>query len=422
MEEEKKVEEQATSEPIQSEVVPAPAPAPSEAQPVENAPAPVQAEPIVINTEEPKVESLEPEKIESLNDEPIESLEPVESLDEPAGEVIIEGQESEETPAPAPSEVPVVPAATENPVLENPPKEEEKKPEPVKEEAKKEEKKPENAKDKKMLIVVIVGGVVLVGLIINMIVNGGLFGGNNEEEEEDEDEETVEPAPTNNKFDLSKAPDVMKPFELFDTCGNSFIVSLSKPETFTATINDLDKNVITNIILSQFESGTAEVTYDEFQSKAKSLFEFEGDFAPSSEVNKVSADAKTCEGFKYDEASKKFTKADSNTCTSTCSPLKKYEYLYKATEGTKQNGLVTITYKVLYGDITNEDNVSKEGLKVYKDSAKSTLVNTYPNKATDGTYNFGIISTGDYDKGTTIKFVFKEDGGKYTFVKSEVSK
>lgn len=420
MEEEKKEIEQPTSEPIQAVATPTVPEVTPEVAP---------AEPIVINTEEPKVEtveSLEPEKIESLNDdEPIESLdEPVESLD--GGEVIIEGQEAAPTPeaAPAPAEVPVVPKATENPVLENPPKEEEKKPEPPKEEVKKEEKKPEeNAKDKKMLIVVIVGGIVLVGLIINMIVNGGLFGGNAEEEDEDEDEEVTTPTtPTNNQFDLSKAGDVMKPFELYDTCGNSFIVSLSKLDTFTATINDLDKAKITSIILSQFEAGTDEITYEQFQSKAKSLFEFEGDFVPSNEASKVSADGTTCEAYTYSEADKKFTNTKSSNCTSACGPLKKYEYIYKVTEGVKQDGLVTITYKVLFGDISNEDNIKNEGLKLYSDSAKSNLVNTYPNKATDGGYDFGIIATGDYDKGTTVKFIFKEDGGKYTFVKSEVSK
>ena len=394
MEEEKKELETTNTEAVAPEAAPAPE-APAE---------PVQEE---------KPAEAPVETIESLDDEPVESLDEPESLDE--GEVIIEGQE-EAAPeaAPAPSEeVPVVPKATENPVLEHPeaaPAQEEKKPEPVKEEKKEDpEKKGFFETNKNLVKLIILGVVVLaVGLGINFAL--GTFNGE-EIEEEDEEEEAEPVTPATTKFDLSKAGDVVKPFELYGTCGTSFIVSLNKSDFSTSTINDLDKQVVTSIILSKFDGSQEKITNAEFQEKAKELFVLTGDYVPAESGNLITADG-SCVGYKFDSSTNEFIKDTTSTCDSACGPDAKYAVMSKAMSGTKTDGTVTLEYKVLYGEVT------EEGLKVYSDSEHANLVNTY-NKKDDGSYE---VSEADYSKGAGFKFVFKESGNKYLFVKSEIVK
>ena len=431
MEEEKKIEEMSSNEPIESvpasdttEVMYEPAAESLDlASPVE-----APAEVTVTNGEEaqpapnPGIESLD-DAVESLDDAPASG----------SGEVVLQGVDDQASSTESVPEVPpVVPKATENAVYESPdqvpppapepepapeapaapaePVEEPKKEEPKAAEPKKEEKKQSFLEANSSLVkILILGGVLIaVALVVNFMLNG--TGAPIEEEEEE-----IETPVSSTKIDSAKASSIMKSFELYDNCGTNFLVSLSNPNIFTSTVNDLDKAKVTNIVLSKFAKGTEKITNEEFQAKVKTLFDIEGEFEPSEKANQVLSDG-TCQGFTYDSTNKVFTKSDSNTCTTTCSEDAKYSYFSKITEAGTKDGQVSIEYKVLYGFIEGDS------LKLFSDINKGNLINSYSNKATDGTHKYDNVTAEDYAKGTTVKFVFKEDGSNYKFIKSQVNK
>ena len=112
------------------------------------------------------------------------------------------------------------------------------------------------------------------------------------------------------------------------------------------------------------------------------------------EVDKLRQTKGTCISHYYDSASKTVIPQET-ACGGTCGP----HTSYKIVKAVDTDGVLEIDIKVLF--------VDKNITGFYSDYNKTQLVSGFNNNELE------------YEKGTTYKFIFKEEDGNYVFVSSE---